>query len=168
MTETPAPGPRIVVGVDGSTGSRAALRWAAAHAALVDGLLVVVHAYLPQVNYLAGYAPLPALDPGTEQRLQVEDLAALLTDELGEDPGVAVHAEVTPGPAARLLLAEAAEADLLVVGARGHTGLAGLLLGSTAQSVARSSPCPVVVVPAEPAHRAVPASAPADRETVLR
>ena len=148
MSDTAAVCPRIVVGVDGSVGSRAALRWAASHARSVDGVLVAVHGYLPQVNYLAGYAPLPPMDPAAEQGLQVEDLAAVLEDELGPEHGLSVHAEVTPGPAAQVLLAEAEDADLLVVGARGHTGLAGLLLGSTAQSVARSSPCPVVVVPA--------------------
>ena len=166
MDDTAQTCPRIVVGVDGSSGSRAALRWAAAHARAVGGILIAVHGYLPQVNYLAGYAPVPPLDAGSEQRLQVEDLAAVLEDELGPEHGLSVHAEVTPGPAAQVLLAEAEDSDLLVVGARGHTGLAGLLLGSTAQSVARSSPCPVVVVPA--AYREVPPPHTTQQEEVLR
>jgi nucleotide-binding universal stress UspA family protein len=54
---------------------------------------------------------------------------------------------VKQGSASQALLKAAEDADLLVVGRRGHGGFIGLLIGSTAEQVAHHAPCPVVVVP---------------------
>ena len=54
---------------------------------------------------------------------------------------------VVAGQAANILLDEAREADLLVLGARGHGGFAGLLLGSVTNTITHHAPCPVVIVP---------------------
>jgi nucleotide-binding universal stress UspA family protein len=51
------------------------------------------------------------------------------------------------GSPAKVLLTEGQEADLLVVGARGHEGFVGLLLGSVATAVVHHAPCPVAVIP---------------------
>jgi nucleotide-binding universal stress UspA family protein len=69
---------------------------------------------------------------------------------LGDDPGVVVELLVEEGSAARVLIRESENAELLVVGSRGHGGFVGLLLGSVGQQCAAHARCPVVIV-----HKAV-------------
>jgi nucleotide-binding universal stress UspA family protein len=61
-------------------------------------------------------------------------------------PAVAVEAVLVHGPADAVLLHEAKDADLVVVGSRGRGGVTGMLLGSVSQHVVQHCPCPVVVV----------------------
>ena len=136
----------IVVGVDGSPGSRVALTWAAAEAADHGADLVVLnvweHTLLPpagSVSVSERYVPDPS------QRT-AEDLLQVIKEELGEDPPVLVHPRVKQGNAAEVLIEESADVDLLVVGTRGHGGFAGLVLGSVSQHVAAYAKCPVTVV----------------------
>ena len=136
----------IVVGVDGSPGSRKALIWAAAEAADHGADLVVLnvweHTLLPpagSVSVSERYVPDPS------QRT-AEDLRQVITAELGEDPPVFVQPHVKQGRPAKVLIEESANADLLVVGSRGHGGFAGLVLGSVSQHVAAYAKCPVTVV----------------------
>ena len=136
----------IVVGVDGSAGSRRALTWAAAEAASHGSDLVVVnvweHTLLPpagSVSVSEHYVPDPS------QRT-AEDLLQVIKEELGEEPPVLVQPLVKQGRPAKVLIEESAEADLLVVGPRGHGGFAGLVLGSVSQHVAAYAKCPVTVV----------------------
>ena len=64
------------------------------------------------------------------------------------DPGgVDIERRVVVGAPGAVLVAESREADLLVVGSRGHGGFAGLLLGSVSQQCAHHAACPVVIVP---------------------
>ena len=63
--------------------------------------------------------------------------------------GIDVRGELVEGPPASGLLEAARDADLLVVGSRGHGGFASLLLGSVSQQVSHHAPCPVVIVPEE-------------------
>jgi nucleotide-binding universal stress UspA family protein len=135
----------IVVGVDGSPGSRKALTWAAAEAADHGADLFVVnvweHTLLPpsgSVSVSERYVPDPS------QRT-IEDLLQVITEELGQDPPVLVQAQVKQGRPAKVLIDESASADLLVVGVRGHGGFAGLVLGSVSQHVAAYAKCPVTV-----------------------
>ena len=136
----------IVVGVDGSAGSRKALTWAAAEAASHGSDLVVVnvweHTLLPpagSVSVSEHYVPDPS------QRT-ADDLLQVIKEELGDEPPVLVQPLVKQGRPAKVLIDESADADLLVVGPRGHGGFAGLVLGSVSQHVAAYAQCPVTVV----------------------
>jgi nucleotide-binding universal stress UspA family protein len=62
-----------------------------------------------------------------------------------EYPGVAIERRVEEGPAAHVLVDRSAEADLLVVGSRGHGEFSGMLLGSVSQHCAANAHCPVLV-----------------------
>ena len=135
---------RIVVGIDGSAASVAALRWAAAEARVRHATLVVAHAWELPPMAVAPFAA--SIDP-----VEVEAAAARVVDDALEHEdleGVGVERAVVGGPAVMSLLELAREATLLVVGARGSGGFAGLLLGSVSEQVVRHAPCPVVVVPA--------------------
>ena len=133
----------IVVGVDGSAGSRAALRVAAEEARIHGRKLraVMVHSFLEEY-YPGG---VPAFDPS-----HVEDARAALADvvreELGEKPVVEVERVVTCDLPARGLISEATDASLIVVGARGLGGFRSLLMGSVSQQVVHHAPCPVLIV----------------------
>lgn len=141
---------RIVVGVDGSEHASAALRWAADEAKVRDATLVAVHAWV--------YLPPPALGSPDLLAVPVGDIAGDLEvargaaertldaalDEL--DGGIAIERRLVDGDAAEAILEEAAGADLVVVGSRGHGGLKTALLGSVSNHVIQHAPCPVVVV----------------------
>ncbi|MFC7530920.1 universal stress protein [Actinoplanes sp. GCM10030250] len=136
----------IVVGVDGSPGSRKALTWAAAEAAEHAADLVVVnvweHTLLPPVGSVSvseRYVPDPS------QRT-ADDLLQVIKEELGDEPPVVVRPLVKQGSPAKILIEESAGADLLVVGQRGHGGFAGLVLGSVSQHVSAYAKCTVTVV----------------------
>lgn len=142
---------RIVVGVDGSGGSRAALRWAAEEARLRGADLDVVAAWqFPVYSVPAGVVWTGTLDWSS----LAESTERMLTDLIAEsavaaEPGVTVRKTVVEGAPAPVLLEAASGADLLVLGARGHGGFRSLLLGSVSNQCVHHAPCPVVIVPAE-------------------
>jgi nucleotide-binding universal stress UspA family protein len=136
----------VVVGFDGSDSSRKALVWAAAEAADHGADLVVVNAWehtlLPpsgSVSVSERYVPDPS------QRT-ADELVTDIKGVLGEDPPVVVLPHVKQGNPAKVLIDQSADADLLVVGTRGHGGFAGLVLGSVSQHVSAHAKCPVTVV----------------------
>ena len=136
----------IVVGVDGSPGSRKALTWAAVEAADHGADLVVInvweHTLMPpagSVSVSEHYVPEPS-------QTTAEELLQVIKEELGEDPPVVVRPHVKQGRPAKVLIYESQNANLLVVGKRGHGGFAGLVLGSVSQHVAAYAQCPVTVV----------------------
>lgn len=149
----PADGP-IVVGVDGSTPSNAALRFAVAEAGRLGVDVVAVHAWsLPQSPGLgeAFAAELAAeQDPGAYEAAARQVLDEAAAPWRAAAPDVELRADLVPaaGPATALLTA-AKGASMVVVGSRGHGGFVGLLLGSTSQSVVHHAPCPVVVIRAD-------------------
>ncbi|MEJ5254970.1 MAG: universal stress protein [Acidimicrobiales bacterium] len=138
---------RVVVGVDGSAGSRAALAFAAEEARLRGARLEVVVAWqYPVLTTMPAFGVLPPVEEmAAEAR---EGLLQFLQDErLTDDPQLEVTPVVVQGPAAAALIEASKGADLLVVGSRGHGGFTGLLLGSVSQACVTHATCPVVVVP---------------------
>jgi nucleotide-binding universal stress UspA family protein len=141
-------GQTIVVGVDGSEGGAAALAFAAAEAALRTARLRIVSAWeVPVTAYNAGLAP--SLDPGMLDafRDRAEHIAndAVATAKKLQ-PSLEVEALTVTGQPADALLAQGADAELIVVGRRGLGGFRSLLLGSVSQQVVHHASCPVVVV----------------------
>ena len=133
----------IVVGVDGSPSSKAALRWALQQARRAGGRVQAVTAWELPASY--GWAPV----------LPYEDLAVTAGKVLGEsvqealgydEPDVPVLESVVAGHPAQVLIDASAHTGLLVVGSRGHGAFAGTLLGSVSQHCAQHARCPVVVV----------------------
>lgn len=139
---------RIVVGVDGSEGSRAALRWAVEEGALRGAVVEAVSAF--HVPYAGAASVMPLmLDPA-----EFEDAASAQLKKLVAEVDASALAEpitelVVEGPASTVLVEAGRRASLLVVGARGHGGLAGMLLGSVSRQVTEHATVPVVVVPKE-------------------
>jgi nucleotide-binding universal stress UspA family protein len=86
--------------------------------------------------------------PLTDARDIARRVLQTATDEIEQEPGEPVHitATVLEGNAARVLLDASGDADLLVVGNRGHGGFAEALLGSTGQHLVEHATCPVVVI----------------------
>jgi nucleotide-binding universal stress UspA family protein len=138
----------IVVGVDGSECSKAALAFAAGEAALRGAHLIVVSAWeVPPAVYGGGFAP--ALDAemlrGFSEGAQAIVEAAVVSVKKAQ-PSVECDANAVEGQPADILLKEAAGATLIVVGNRGLGGFASLLLGSVSQQVVHHAACPVVIV----------------------
>jgi nucleotide-binding universal stress UspA family protein len=137
---------RIVVGVDGSESSKAALAWAVEQAKLTSATVEAVIAW----HYPVAFAGVPYAPIGS---LMDTDLAGTAEQVLGMaisatvDPAdqVKVSSTVREGNAPQILLEAAAGADLLVVGSRGHGGFAEALLGSVSQHCVHHARCPVVI-----------------------
>lgn len=129
----------IVVGIDGSPESKAALRWAIDEARLRRARLVAVFAWHYGVFLDGPQVVVPDLERSAEEVLDAA------VDEAGVD-GVEVERRTVQGTPAQALVEAAKEAELLVVGSRGRGGFSGLLLGSVSQQCVHHATCPVVVV----------------------
>lgn len=144
----PVTGP-VVVGIDNSPHSEAALEYGFAYAARHEVPLVALHVYPPDVVYPMTPYPMPAYRAEEElARIRAEALRAVehgLRKWTEKYPEVGVRADVAEGGAAQKLVEACRTASLLVVGTRGHGGLAGMLLGSVSHAVLRHAHCPVVV-----------------------
>jgi nucleotide-binding universal stress UspA family protein len=150
-------GPRpmnvIVVGVDTSDGGKAALAFAHEEARLRDATLRAVHAW--QFGYI-GYAGFEGAQPtmgGDINELRaaaVARLDAVLHEVIPDPSEVDIEQRIVQGTAGGALVDESQDADLLVVGSRGHGGFAQLLLGSVSQQCAHHAACPVVIVRPQP------------------
>ena len=142
------PAGRIVVGVDGSAGSRAALRWAIRQADLTDASIQAVIAWtFPAAASGYGLGPMVPEDSADYyEELAAKELQSAITDCVDPGCGVEITSAVRRGAAAEVLLDAADEADLLVVGSQGHGGFAGMLLGSVSQHCVRHARCPVAII----------------------
>jgi nucleotide-binding universal stress UspA family protein len=134
--------PRIVVGVDGFESSKAALRWAIHQAKLTGAVVEAVTAWhVPPSTSVIPIADLPDYQDDAKSVL-AEAIAEMCTT----DTEVEVRPRVLTGRAAQVLVEEAEGAELLVLGSRGHGGLAEALLGSVGQFCVHHAPCPVVIM----------------------
>ncbi|MFE5581124.1 universal stress protein [Kitasatospora sp. NPDC056531] len=143
----PAPGRtrRIVVGVDGSAPSKAALRWAIGQAVLTGATVHAVAAW--EYPSLYGWFA-PMVDDGFEQTAR-RTLSAEVNEVVGPERSVEVRESLVLGHAAEVLLEAAEDADLLVLGSRGRGTFARTLLGSVSTRCAVHGVCPVVIVRAD-------------------
>ncbi|NBQ99302.1 MAG: universal stress protein [Actinobacteria bacterium] len=134
---------RIVVGVDGSANSSNAVTWAINNARGGDTVVLLTgwHPVIPPAEMAVAY-----VDDDTPMR-------AVLTTETEKatktaaGTGVEIASRFVHIDPRTALIDE--KSDMIVIGARGHSGVVGLLLGSTADYVSRHSTVPVVIVPAK-------------------
>lgn len=145
----------IVVGVDGSDASGAALRWAAEEARLRSAPLVAVHAwsFVPaQPIGDPGVLVVPAGDIAGQLDAESAAARAVLMEAaavaLGDDPGLEVEQRLVEGDPGDALVTASESAELVVVGSHGRSGLRAALLGSVSRHVTSHAACPVVVVKA--------------------
>ena len=130
---------KVVVGVDGSDSSLEALRWAKSQARITGASLEVVSVW--EYPIPSGAWPPADFDPESETRAALKKI----TDrELGIEQGIEFHQTLVEGHPAHVLVHVAEQADLLVVGSRGHGAFVGMLLGSVSEYCA--------------SHRVVPSS----------
>ena len=144
MTSKETTGGVVVVGVDGSEPSEDALRWAIRYARMTGATVRAVTVWHLPVSF--GWGPVPAIpemDLEGDARAALKATVEAVTDTT--EP-VEIQTEVVEGPPALMLLRAAEDADLLVVGSRGHGAFAGMLIGSVSEHCAHHANCPVVVV----------------------
>jgi nucleotide-binding universal stress UspA family protein len=136
----------IVVGVDGSRGARTALEAAAAEAALRGAQLRVVSAWQIAPAVYGGFA---GIDQSVFEAIReaAEHVVEKAIAEVAKlQPSVRCEGLALEGQPAEILLEQARDTSLVVVGNRGHGGFGTLLLGSVSQQVVHHAPCPVLVV----------------------
>ena len=139
---------RIVVGVDASEAAKDALRWAVEEARLRGAEVLAVHAWEPPEAF-------PDLSPGS--RIDLVELVAdayeravrfvtgVVEEVVGDGLTPGVSAVAVEGPPGAALIDAAQEAQLLVVGSKGETGLADALLGSVTEECVRHAPSSVLI-----------------------
>lgn len=133
----------VLVGVDGSECSGAALRWAARYARLTGTPLTVMAVWHYPANF--GWSPpMPDdWDPETDARTLLDQE---VEDVLGPSPDLEVTKLVAEGDPGRAIAEASKTASLVVVGNRGRGQVAGVLLGSVSEYLTAHAHCPVVVV----------------------
>ena len=132
----------IVVGVDGSPGSVAALRWAIREASTRGGAVHAVTAW--EVLMESTFGDMATVGDFHPVIAAERILVAALADAGAADTDVTVTTAPVQGHPAEVLMQQAERAELLVVGSRGR--IFGGLLGSVSQSLAAHAACPVVVI----------------------
>lgn len=144
-------GPSIVVGVDGSAGSRRALRWAAEEARQRDATLRVVlaweSAYLATYSSYSSYSSMSAHgDRGEQEQAAQALLAETLRAVFGADAPDRVVAKVVQGLAERVLVEESCAADLLVLGSTPASEQGSPSAGRIISGCLHQARCPVTII----------------------
>jgi nucleotide-binding universal stress UspA family protein len=137
----------VAVGVDGSAGSVAALAWAARYAAATGARVRAILAW--HYPGAVGGPPMEvapeAIHDQTDEQMR-ERLDKAVTQVYGSQVPTGVEPTLGYGHAVQVLIEASKEADLLVVGRRGHRAFAGMLVGSVSLHCVTGAFCPVVVV----------------------
>ncbi|WP_193311377.1 universal stress protein [Georgenia satyanarayanai] len=145
MDAATAPQGAVVAGVDGSALSTTALLWAAAEAERIGAPLHVVHAVIDA--HMTGKLMVLGSDgPGDPEELGAQVCTDAASTVSAAHPHLTVTTEVRVGRAAPQLIEASRGASMVVLGARGHGRVGGLLVGSVSQQVALHAQCTVVVV----------------------
>ncbi len=139
---SPTPAAQIVVGVDGSGPSIAALRYAEKLAPAFDASIRAVAAWDDPAEYPA-YIPLGRSEYTEVARKQLDEA---VTAAFGENPPFGLEKAVMFGHPVKTLVRVSHDAALLVIGGRGHGTFRGLLLGSVSSACVAHAHCPVLVV----------------------
>ncbi|MFF9453646.1 universal stress protein [Streptomyces flaveolus] len=135
--------PRVVVGVDGSPSSHAALRWADRYARTVGGAVEAIHVWdTPSATGFSG----PAIDPDFDLQQARERFAEELRSVFPDERPPGFREVLVEGDPSEALIRASQGADILVVGRRGRGAFARAMLGSVSQRCAQHAACPVVVV----------------------
>jgi nucleotide-binding universal stress UspA family protein len=145
--------PGIVVGIDSSHHSQRALEWAVNEATIRHAPLTVLTVHPVIVGYYGSAVTYPGDDALADKagKAAQEEVDAAVA-KLGENKPESVTVKAVNGIPARELISASEDADLLVLGARGHGGFAQLRLGSVSTQVTHHAHCPVVIVPPEDRH----------------
>ncbi len=134
----------IIYATDGSEHARKALNYARDLTKMHQAKLFVVHAYQSVVDLLGHYEydTIMSHRIAFGEKIIADTITALEADELE------IETELLEGPMAEAILrvAEARQADLIILGARGLSTLQGLVLGSVSQKIIQHASCPVLVV----------------------
>lgn len=139
--------PGIVVGIDGSEAAEAALAFALEEAKLRQLPLRIVCAWeIPPIEY-AGAAFVPTPDIPASAETDADEVLAQAAAQLGSDHGIHIETASVHGHPATVLVEQAKDATLLVIGAHGHGALATLVLGSVSKAVAQHCTVPLAIVP---------------------
>lgn len=136
---------RIVVGLDGSADSAAALEFACRRAELTGEEVAAIHGWSLSKLPVDGLLDIPSQfgqDLVEKELLVAESVAGVATAH----PDVVLHQEAVPVSPRRLLVDESATASLVVTGSRGHGQFVGMLLGSVSNELLNRAHCPVAIV----------------------
>jgi nucleotide-binding universal stress UspA family protein len=141
--------PGIMVGVDGSPNSERALDWAMRQAAAVHAPLTVIAVHEVPKSY---WGNIPVTGPADEAlvgklRQAAEEMTQRAAGRLGDARPVPVKVHAVSGFVVKELVDASQDADLVVLGARGGSAFARVLVGSVSSEVVQHSACPVVIVP---------------------
>jgi nucleotide-binding universal stress UspA family protein len=138
---------RVVLGVDGSLPSRAALAWAVEQAKLTDATVEAVITWQYPITFAgAPFAPIGSVLDTDFAAAAEQELDAAISETVDSTGPIKVSATTREGNPAKILLEAANGADLLVVGSRGHGGFTEALPGSVSQHCVHHAPCPVVII----------------------
>ena len=139
----------IVVGVDGSPNSERALDWAMKQAAAVRAPLTVIAVHEVPKSYWGGIPVVGPADAALLESLRqaAEEMTQRAASRLGDAGPASVTVHAVNGFVVKELVDASQDADLVVIGARGGSGFARVLVGSVSSEVVQHSACPVVIVP---------------------
>ena len=146
----------VLVGVDGSPASGAALKYAVAEANRRGARLRVVSTYFPEYSVHGRTQPVTASETAIEVDLEKETRRMVEEALAGDELPTQVEIVVAAGPAAGVLIERSGEVDVLVLGHRGRGGFASMLLGSVSMQCVLHARCPVIVVRPTSAAESVP------------